>query len=94
MDSSQARKNLRRVLEGKSPRRRLSRAEARARLRAADPAVDIGASLAHLNRGELGEAGLSLVVESVIALSLPALRSLLLRTAERLLAEGKGTAGR
>ncbi len=85
MDSRQARKNFGRVLAGKPPRRRLSPVEAKARLRAADPGIDISRPLARLNRGETAEAGAALAVETVVALALPFLRSLLGRAAEGLL---------
>ena len=88
MENREARRNLQRVLEGKAPRRQLTVAEARARLRALDPGIDISGSLARLNRGELGDAGVALVVEAAVAATLPSLRALLERAVERLFTDG------
>ena len=56
-------------------------------MRALDPGPDISGSLAHLNRGELGDVGVALVVEEVAAI-LPSLHALLERAVERLLTDG------
>jgi len=85
----EARRNFERVLAGKAPRRHLSPAEAKARLRAADPGIDISGPLASLNRGEVEDAATALAVETAVAISLPSLRSLLRRAVVHLLADGR-----
>jgi hypothetical protein len=80
MERNQARANFRALLQGKPSSQDLTLAEAKARLRAADPGVDVGSSLKHLNQGELKEAGLSLGMETAVALTLPCLRPVLAGT--------------
>jgi hypothetical protein len=71
MDRNQARKNIQKMLQGAPPRRTPSLEEAKARLRAADPGIDISRPLKLVNRGETGQAAAGLLAETVTAITLP-----------------------
>ncbi len=77
MDNKQARENIKSLLQGKAPRRELSLVEAKARLRATDPAIDISRPLGHLSQGDMKKAGITLAVETAAAVTIPYLRPLL-----------------
>ena len=77
MDRNQARKNVRSLLQGSPPKRELSLAEAKARLRATDPEIDISRSLRLLNKGQAGQASRSLAAEIVSTVSLPYIQPIL-----------------
>lgn len=89
MANNQARKNFTALLQGKPPRRELSLAEAKARLRAADPSIDISRPLNDLSRGNVKEAGIALAVETAAAVTMPYLRPLLTATVTVLLTNSK-----
>ncbi len=74
MERNQARENFKALLKGTPSRRELTLAEAKARLRAADPAIDIGIPLKHLNQGEIQKAGITFAVETAATVTLPYLR--------------------
>lgn len=74
MENKTARQNFKALLQGKPARRELSLAEAKARLRAADPQIDISDPLKYFSQGRMKEAGLSLAVETAATVTLPYLR--------------------
>lgn len=79
MDRHQARNNIKTLLQGKTPRKALSLGEAKARLRAADPGINISRSLHDLNRGKVKAAGTALVIETAAVVTIPYLQPLLTR---------------
>ena len=77
MNNKKARENFQALLKGKTPPRVVSTAEAKARLRATDPAIDISRFLVYLGRGEVKQAGSSLAVEVATTVTIPYVRPLL-----------------
>ena len=77
MENKKARENFKAILRGKAPDKELSTAEAKTRLRAADPDLDIGRPLMHLARGEVKQAGFTLAVEVATTITLPYLRPMI-----------------
>jgi hypothetical protein len=74
MVNKQARENFKALLRGKPPRSKPTLAEAKARLRAADPAIDISRPLRHLSRGDVKQATVTLAAETLATVSLPYIR--------------------
>ncbi len=89
MDRDQARKNVRSLLRGSAPKRELSLAEAKARLRAADPEIDISVPLRLLNQGRPGQATRSLAAEIVSSVTLPYIQPLVTGLVSALLGAGQ-----
>jgi len=71
-----ARKNFQTLLKGKTPPRVISTAEAKARLRATDPDIDIGRPLHCLNQGRIKQAGVALSIEIATTATFSYLRPL------------------
>ena len=71
MENKHARENFQAILKGGKLTTTLSTAEAKARLRSADPDLDIGLPLRHLSKGEVKQAGFTLAVEIVTTITLP-----------------------
>jgi len=76
MNRDQARANLKNILQGKPSLREPTLAEAKARLRATDPAIDISRPLQQLDQGNIKEAVVDLALEATTTISLPYLRPL------------------
>jgi len=71
VENKHARENFQAILKGRGPITRLSTAEAKTRLRSADPDLDIGRPLRHLSQGEVKQAGFTLAVEIVTTITIP-----------------------
>ncbi len=80
MDTDQARANVRNILQGRPISRAPTLAQAKERLRATDPDIDISRTLKQLNRGNIKEAVVNLAFETATTISLPYLRPLLTAT--------------
>lgn len=86
--NKQARENFKALLRGTpAPRSKPTLAQAKARLRAADPAIDISRPLQQLSRGDIKEAAVTLAAETVTTVSLPYLRPVITSALHGLLAE-------
>ncbi len=80
MDIEQARANVRNILQGKPVNRAPTLAEAKKRLRAADPDIDISRTLKQLNQRNVKGAVVDLAFEVATTISLPYFRPLLTAT--------------
>jgi hypothetical protein len=89
MESNLARQNLQTLFKGKRPPGEISTKEAKARLRAADPGLDISRSLKHLGSGEVKEAVLSLAVEVTASLTIFSIQPLMTTLVHGLLTENR-----
>ena len=74
MGNKQARAEFQALLQGKPSRSKPTLAEAKARLRAADPAIDISRPLKHLSRGDVKQAAVTMAAETLATVSLPYIR--------------------
>ncbi len=90
MDLEQARANLKNLLQGKAINHAPTLAEAKERLRATDPGIDISRPLRQLNRGNGKEAVVDLAFEAATTISLPYLRPLFTAAIVQLCERGTG----
>ncbi len=93
MDIEQARANVKSILRGKPVKRAPTLAQAKERLRAADPGIDISHPLKQLNQRNIKGAAVDLAVEAATTISLPWLRPLITATIVNLYEHGTGTRG-
>ena len=89
MESNKARQNLQTLFKGKRPPGEISTETAKARLRAADPGLDISRSLKHLGKGEVKEAVVSLAVEVTASLTILSIQPLITTLVHGLLTENR-----
>lgn len=90
MNPEQARANLKKLLQGKAINHAPTLAEAKERLRATDPGIDISRPLRQLNRGHGKEALVDLAFEAATTISLPYLRPLFTAAIVHLCERGTG----
>jgi hypothetical protein len=76
MSQNRARENMLDILRGKKPATSVTVEAAKARLRAADPALDISRPLTSLNQGNLKQAGVALSIEIATTATFSYLRPL------------------
>ncbi|WP_353661332.1 hypothetical protein [Hydrogenimonas sp. SS33] len=62
---TRARRRFEKIAKGEYVPREISPEEAKARLRAADPGIDLAEAIRALNEGDLKKAGLSLLYQSL-----------------------------
>ncbi len=90
MDLEQARANVKNILQGKAINHAPTLAEAKERLRATDPGIDISRPLKQLNRGNGKGAVVDLAFEAATTISLPYLRPLFTAAIVHLCERGAG----
>ncbi len=90
MNLEQARANVQNILQGKAINHAPTLAEAKERLRATDPGIDISRPLRQLNTGNGKEAVVDLAFEVGATISLPYLRPLFTAAIVHLYEQGAG----
>jgi len=90
MDLEQARANVKNILQGKAIYHAATLAEAKERLRATDPGIDISRTLKQLNRRNIKGAVVDLAFEAAATITLPYIRPLLTATFINLYTRGEG----
>jgi len=90
MDIEQARANVRNILQGKLIKQAPTLDQAKERLRATDPDIDISRTLKQLNQRNIKGAVVDLAVEAATTITLPYLRPLLTATIVHLYEFGVG----
>ncbi len=91
MDIEQARANVRNILQGKLIKQAPTLDQAKERLRATDPDIDISRTLKQLNQRNIKGAVVDLAVEAATTITLPWLRPLITSTIVNLYEHGAGT---